>query len=321
MHESTTTQREAGPAREAAREADESARRDCPECGGRVVRDDEHGESACRDCGLVLEERALDRGPEWRSFEDGRERGRVGAPSTLLLHDKGLSTTIGWKDRDAYGNRLGARKRTRLSRLRTWDRRFRTKDAHERNLKHALGEIRRMASALGLPDSCTETAGVLYRRALERDLLPGRSIESVSTACLYAAARQHGTPRTLGAFERVSRVERLPIQRAYRYLCRELGLEIAPADPLQYVHRYASALDASDETERVAADLLQSAKREGAHSGKSPSGLAASALYAAGRLTDESLTQGRVSEAADVSEVTIRNRYRELLDAGDSGVE
>lgn len=287
----------------------------CPECSGQIVHDD-NGERSCAECGLVVDDTLIDRGPEWRAFhsEERDEKSRVGAPTTQLMHDKGLSTTISWQNTDAYGQAVSDRKRARLERLRTWDERFRTKDAHERNLKQALGEISRMASALDVLEPVRETAGAIYRRAVDDGLLPGRSIEGMSTAALYAAARQHGTPRQLSAFAEVSRVEEIRIQRAYRYVSRELGLAIEPADPLEYVPQFASALDVSDEATRQARDLLTTAKSRGAHSGKSPAGLAAAALYAATHLTNEQLTQETVSDAAHVSMVTIRNRYQELLD-------
>lgn len=288
----------------------------CPECDGQVIHDGDHRETTCAVCGLVVDEVSIDRGPEWRAFhsDEKHEKSRVGAPTTQLMHDKGLSTTISWRDTDAYGQAVSNRKRAQLQRLRTWDERFRTKDAHERNLKQALGEISRMASALDVPEFVRETAGVLYRRAVDENLLPGRSIEGMATASLYAAARQHGTPRPLSEFAEVSRVEKIRIQRAYRYLSRELGLQIEPADPLEYVPQFASALDVSDEAMRQARDLLTTATAQGVHSGKSPAGLAAAALYAATHLTNEQLTQETVSNAAHISKVTIRNRYQELLE-------
>jgi transcription initiation factor TFIIB len=294
----------------------------CPECEGPVVSDTEHGERVCADCGLVVEEDSIDRGPEWRAFT-GAERdnkSRVGAPTTKMMHDKGLSTNIGWQDKDAYGNALSGRQREKMQRLRTWNERFRTRDSKERNLKQALGEIDRMASALGLPENVRETASVIYRRALDEDLLPGRSIEGVSTAALYAAARQAGTPRSLDEIARVSRVDRMELTRTYRYVVRELSLEIQPADPESYVPRFASDLDLSDETERRARDLLRTAKGTDVLSGKSPVGLAAAAVYAASLLTNEKVTQSAVSEVADISEVTIRNRYKELLAVEDPAI-
>ncbi|SNZ02830.1 transcription initiation factor TFIIB [Natronoarchaeum philippinense] len=292
----------------------------CPECGGTLVSDEERGETVCSECGLVVEEDEIDRGPEWRAFDAAEkdEKSRVGAPTTKMMHDEGLSTNIGWQNKDAYGQSLSSSQREKMSRLRTWNERFRTRDSKERNLKQALGEIDRMASALGLPDTVRETASVIYRRALDEDLLPGRSIEGVATASLYAAARQAGTPRSLDEITAVSRVERDEIARTYRYIGRELGLEIQPADPEQYVPRFASELEISDEAERRARMLLESAKEEGIHSGKSPVGMAAAAVYAAALLTNEQVTQSEVGEVANVSEVTIRNRYHELLDADDA---
>jgi Transcription initiation factor TFIIIB, Brf1 subunit/Transcription initiation factor TFIIB len=181
---------------------------ECPECQGNVITDEGHGETVCADCGLVVDSDNVDRGPEWRAF-DAKEKdnkSRVGAPTTNTMHDKGLSTNIDWRDKDAYGRSLSSRQRQKMQRLRKWNERFRTRDSKDRNLKQALGEVDRMASAQGLPDNVRETASVIYRRALEEDLLPGRSIEGVSTACVYAAARMAGVPRSLDQIAEVSRV-------------------------------------------------------------------------------------------------------------------
>jgi transcription initiation factor TFIIB len=232
-----------------------------------------------------------------------------------MMHDKGLSTNIGWQDKDAYGRALSARQRQKMQRLRTWNERFRTQSSRDRNLKQALGEIERMASALGLPQNIRETASVIYRRALQEDLLPGRSIEGVATAAIYAAARQANAPRSLDEVATVSRVERSEIARTYRYIVRELNLGVQPADPRSFVSRFVSELGLSGDVERRANELLESAKQAGVHSGKSPVGLAAAAVYAGALLTNESITQAEVSDVASVSEVTIRNRYQELLQA------
>ena len=290
----------------------------CPECGGSVTAADTD-ERVCADCGLVIEEQRIDAGPEWRAFDAAErdERSRVGAPMTEMLHDKGLSTTIGFDKTDAYGNALGGRKRRQLKRLRTWNRRSKTEDAHDRNLRHALGEIDRMASALGLPQPIRETASVIYRRALDEDLLRGRSIEGMAAASLYAASRLDGVARSIDEIATVSRVGDLEIKRAYRYIDRELGLETPPAHPNEYLGRFASELDCEEATERLARDLAETAVEEAVHSGKSPVGIAASALYAASRLRNGGLTQATISETANVSEVTIRNRYREVLEVAE----
>jgi transcription initiation factor TFIIB len=194
---------------------DERGVLDCPECGGNVIADSGHGETICADCGLVIAENEIDRGPEWRAFDsqEKSQKSRVGAPTTKMMHDKGLSTNIDWRDKDAYGRSLGSRQRAKMQRLRKWNERFRTRDSKDRNLKQALGEIDRMASALGLPETVRETASVIYRRALDGNLLPGRSIEGVSTSAVYAAARQAGVPRSLDEITDVSRVEKSEIAR------------------------------------------------------------------------------------------------------------
>lgn len=288
---------------------------DCPECGGRLRVDDEHAEITCEECGLIVDEGGIDRGPEWRTYEDGERtnRSRVGAPTTKLMHDEGLSTVIGWQNRDSYGRSLNARQRSKMQRLRTWDERFRTRSHKERNLKQALGEINRMGSALGLPGDVRETAGVIYRRALEEDLLPGRTIEGVATSALYAAARQADQPRSIDEIAAVSRVSEIEFKRTYRYVVRELNLPVKPANPRSFVRRIASALELDEETEEQANAILREAEGTGVFNGKSPVGLAAAAIYAAGQLRGIALTQDDVSEVANVSNVTIRNRYKELL--------
>lgn len=293
--------------------------RRCPECDGTIVDDEERAESVCVDCGLVVDEEGIDRGPEWRAFDSAErdEKSRVGSPTTPTIHDKGLSTMIGWQDKDAHGRQLGSEKRRRFSRLRTWDERFRVRDSADRNLKHALGEIDRMASALGLPENVRETASVLYRRALEEDMLPGRSIEGMATAALYAAARLEGIARSIDEITPVSRVDDLEVKRTYRYLTRELELEVPPTDPRSFVGRFSSDLGCSEETERRSRELIAQAMDAEVHSGRNPVGIAAAAIYAAAQLTNESITQDDISEVANVSNVTIRNRYVEILEAAE----
>jgi transcription initiation factor TFIIB len=289
----------------------------CPECDGHLAHDHKHGETACVECGFIADENEIDHGPEWRAHtsNEREQRSRVGSPTTKMLHDEGVSTEIDWRNEDAYGNSLSSRQRQKMNRLRTWHTRSQTVTAQERNLKHALGEIERMASALGLPQSTRETASVIYRRALDDDLLRGRSIEGMSTAAVYAAARQAGIPRSLDEVAAVSRIEQLRITRAYRHLARELGLEIEPADPLNYIPRLASGLDLSEEAEQQSRDLLTAVieTEERYLSGKNPVGLAAAAVYAGALLTNEKVTQPAVGEVADISAVTIRKRYQDLI--------
>lgn len=285
----------------------------CPECGGDLFEDG--GEKVCGECGLVVEEDMIDPGPEWRAF-DSQEReskSRVGSPTTVTMHDKGLTTSIDWRDKDAYGNSLSPEKRRRMRRMRKWQERIRTKDSSERNLQFALSEIDRMSSALGVPRDVREIASVLYRRALEKDLIRGRSIEGVASACLYAACRTKGIPRSLEEIETASRVKRKEIGRTYRYISQELGLEMEPVDPKQYVPRYCAELNLSEAVQIKAKEIIEKTKEAGLLSGKSPTGFAAAAIYAASLLCNEKRTQREVAEVANVTEVTIRNRYQEQI--------
>jgi len=205
---------------------EESVQSVCPECGSRqLVHDYERAELVCQNCGLVLDEEFIDRGPEWRAFDHDQrmKRSRVGAPMTFTIHDKGLSTMIDWRNRDSYGRAISSKNRAQLYRLRKWQRRIRVSNATERNLAFALSELDRMASALGLPRNVRETAAVVYRDAVDKNLIRGRSIEGVAAAALYAACRQCSVPRTLDEIAEVSRVSRKEIGRTYRFISRELG--------------------------------------------------------------------------------------------------
>ncbi|WP_114578751.1 transcription initiation factor IIB family protein [Saliphagus sp. LR7] len=313
--ERPTRQRESTQTTTQAEETDE---RTCEECGSvDLVTSGDQGELVCEGCGLVVNETNIDRGPEWRAFNttERNNKSRVGAPTTQTMHDKGLTTTIDWKDKDAYGRSLSSEKRTQMNRLRKWQERIRTKDAGERNLQFALSETDRMASALGVPRSTREVASVIYRRALSEDLIRGRSIEGVATGCLYAACRQEGIPRSLEEVAEVSRVERKEIGRTYRYVAQELSLEMQPTDPTEYVPRFCSKLEVSEEVQAKAMEIIEITTEKGLLSGKSPTGYAAAAIYAATLLCKEKKTQREVADVAQVTEVTIRNRYQEQIEA------
>ena len=312
-----------GPTRQRERTTEEETETEeetgCPECeSDSLVRSaDGGGELVCEDCGLVIEEENIDRGPEWRAFNhsERQSKSRVGAPTTQTMHDKGLTTQIDWKDKDAYGRSISSEKRSQMHRLRKWQERIRTKDAGERNLQFALSEIDRMSSALGVPRSVREVASVIYRRALDDDLIRGRSIEGVATAALYAACRQENIPRSLDEVAEVARVEQKEIGRTYRYIAQELSLGLKPVDPVQYVPRFCSELGLSEEVEQKTREIIEVTAEKGMLSGKSPTGYAAAAIYAASLLCNEKKTQREVAEVAQVTEVTIRNRYQEQIEA------
>jgi transcription initiation factor TFIIB len=283
------------------------------------VRDYSRAQITCTNCGLVLTDRIIDEGPEWRAFDQEQrdKRARVGAPLTFTIHDKGLSTMIDWRNRDSYGKDLAPKRRAQIYRLRKWQRRIRVSDATERNLAYALSELDRMASSLGLPRNVREIAAMLYRRAVEQRLIRGRSIEGVAAAALYAACRQSRIPRTLDEVAEVSRVGKKEIGRSYRFIARELRLSIPPTSPIDYVPRFISELKLLGEVQAQAIQILKKAANNGLTSGRGPTGVAAAAIYVASVLANSRRTQREVAAVARVTEVTVRNRYKELVEKLD----
>lgn len=279
----------------------------CPECDGRLTPDGD--ETVCDGCGLVVAEDRLDRGPEWRSFaDDDRNPARCGAPLTRSRHDRGLSTEIG------RCTRVKGHKRRQWARLRRQHQRTKIRSKRERNQVYGFTEIRRLVSALSLPERIRDQACSLFRSAQEENLLRGRTIEGFACAGVYAACRVGGISRTVDELLEVSKATAGEHHAAYDALNRELGLPIAPAKPVEYLPRFASELDCSAETRRHARELAGRAVAEGYANGRNPSGVAAGCLYLAGQLTDEGLTQAAAADVADVTPVTVRKTYTALRD-------
>jgi transcription initiation factor TFIIB len=292
----------------------------CPECGSNhLSKDYSRAELVCRNCGFVLDENMIDQGPEWRAFdsEQREKRARTGAPMTYTIHDKGLSTMIGWKNRDSYGKLIPTRNRAQLYRLRKWARRIRISNATEKSLAIAFSELDRMASSIGLPRTVRETAAMIYRKAALKKLARGRSVEGVITAALYAACRQCHVPRTLDEISSVAHISRKEIGRTYRYVSRELGLKLLPTSPEDYISRFCSELKLSGDVRAKTVVILQEAADRELTSGRGPAGMAAASLYIASVLCGERRTQREVADVAGVTEVTIRNRYKELAEKLD----
>ncbi|MFB0501119.1 MAG: transcription initiation factor IIB family protein [Candidatus Bathyarchaeia archaeon] len=287
----------------------------CPECGGtNLIHDYDTGETICSGCGLVLREQMMDKGPEWRAFtqEEKNSRSRVGIPTSYSVHDKGLSTAIGRVDRDAFGRKLPLSTRLQMWRLRKWQIRSRVHSSVDRNLAQAMAELDRLSDKVYAPGPVKEKAAVIYRKALDKGLVRGRSIAAIAAAALYAACRTSETPRTLREVAEASLVDKKDVARCYRLLLRELNIRMPIADPLTYISKIAEKTGISGPTQGLAINILGKAKRKRAASGKDPMGLAAAALYIACLQNNEKKTQKDIAEAAGVTEVTVRNRYKSL---------
>lgn len=293
----------------------------CPNCASmNLYTDYSHGEIVCRDCGFVLEDGMFDFGPEWRAFDEDQKsrRSRTGGLVRYAKLNKGLTTEIDRYDRDIRGGAIQPERKAQLYRLRKWQRRSRMSDSIQRNLSIALPELDRMCAYLNIPNNIKEECAMWYRRAVSKGLVRGRSIECVVAAIIYLISRRHHLPKTLEELEEASGVKRKDIGRSYRFVCRRLDVKMPVATPIDYVPRFASELGLSGRTEAKAIEILEEAAKKGIISGKGPTGVAAAAIYLAGKITDDKQTQkGIAGKLVGVTEVTIRNRYEELARALD----
>jgi transcription initiation factor TFIIB len=287
----------------------------CTECGSfDLLRDYETGELVCERCGFVVSSTLMDQGPEWRAFDqEQRDKlPRVGAPVTWTIHDKGLSTTIGWQDRDAQGRKLNPEERARLYRLRKWQRRSKVSDSTQRNLAHALSEMSKIAYKLNLPRNVMETSSMIYRRAINKQLIRGRTIQSVAVASIYMACRQCKIIRSLDDVSKAANITKKEAARNYRFLLRELNPDVPKVDPQGYISKIVNKLQLSGETEILSMKILDQASELRLTNGRGPSGIAAACIYISSQITNDRRTQGEIAKEAQVTEVTIRNRYKEL---------
>jgi transcription initiation factor TFIIB len=292
----------------------------CTECGSRnLERDTTRGELVCNECGLVLEDSEIDMGAEWRVFspEHGESLARTGAPTTYLLHDKGLSTSIDWQNRDYSGKRLSSSNRSQYHRMRKWQQRARVKNSFDRNLTQALPEIARIGEKLGLAKALTEETSLVYRKALERNLTRGRSIDALVAASVYLTCNRNKLGRTLDEVCGATRVGRKELTKSYKVLKHALGIRMDVNHPVDFVPGFISKLGLPSEVMTETFEILRLAEERELTYGKSPTGIAAAAIYIAAHVVGNNRTQREIADISHVTEVTIRNRYKELANALD----
>jgi transcription initiation factor TFIIB len=283
-----------------------------------VVTDPDTGELIRKDTGEVISDNVLSQEKEWRSFdiEEGKNRARVGAPTSLAFHDMGLSTMIGKEATDAAGNLIDSATRMRMGRLRMWNSRSQSHSPTERNLQHAFTMLSRIKDRLGLPNHVTEKAAYTYRKAQERGLIRGDSIGSVLAASIYVAARQSGVLRTLDDISESSNVKPKQAARSYRRIVSTLDIKVPMIDPTKYIVKVANNLNFDEKIKRKALELMEQAQKKNILVGKDPISMAASILYLVNLLAEGQQnvprTQAEIAKAAGVTEVTVRNRSKEL---------
>jgi transcription initiation factor TFIIB len=287
---------------------------ECPSCGTKEIRiDPSRGEKICSNCGLVVLGSLFDRGREWIAFdyEQMSNKARTGPPRRVTRHDKGLSTSIGRGSEIAW--KVPRKKRYQYYRIKKLQKRL--SDSKDRNLSFAFSELQRYVSFLDLPKPVHERVARYYEQALDKDLIRGRSIEDVVAALIYAVSKQMKTPRILEEIAEVSGRDKISISRAYRYITRQLGIRILPADPVNLIPRFRTKLNLSAKIEAKAIRILKKAKKEDVTHGKAPTGVAAATLYIAANLNDEEIKQRDIAKVLPITEVTLRHRQREIVDA------
>ena len=297
------------------RESDEGISK-CPECGkADLFRDDKVGELVCENCGTVATSKIYNLGPEWRAFNIAQreKRTRVGAPTTMTMHDKGLSTIIDWSGKDVYGRRLKPEQMAQAYRLRKWNRRSKVSGSSQRNLAYALSELTKDAYKLNLPKNVLETASVIYRQVVRKRFIRGRSIRGMAAASIYMACRQCKVVRTLEEVGNVSGISKKDCARNYRFLLRKLETQVPPVEAQRYVSKLVNHLHLSGNVENLAMNIIELATDLRLTSGRGPSGIASAAIYISCILCGERRTQAQLSKNAHVTEVTIRNRYQEII--------
>jgi transcription initiation factor TFIIB len=287
----------------------------CNNNSGQIITDTESGEIICRNCGMVMLDNVQETRPEWRSFtteEAKNSRSRTGMPTSLARHDKGLATIIGRTNKDASGQVLDAAMRTTMERLRTWDFRTQAHTSTDRNLRQAFSELDRLKDKLGLPDSVIEKTAYIYRKVQERGLVRGRTISSVLAAAAYIACREMGMSRTLDDIAHLNNIKHKELARTFRLLVLELDLKVPMIDPMKCVVKVANKAKLSEKTKRQAMNIMHNIIKSGVSAGKDPMGLAGSVIYMSSINTGETITQMDIADAAGVTEVTIRNRYKDI---------
>ena len=278
------------------------------ESHGPLVTDNIRGEILCARCGVILADKVEDSGPEQKSFsaEDYNNSTRTGLGSALSIHDKGLSTIIGNTDRDASGNSISTYMKYTFNRLRTWDSRSKS-NSSERNLRSAFVIMGAIQSKLDVSDAVVERAAYLYRKALTKNIIRGRTISGMILSALYVACRESGVPRTLQDVSSAGNISFKDLSRHYRVFVKALELQVDSLNPSELVSKIGANVGLSEKAQRDALDIIETAKKKGLADGKNPMSLAATALFLSGIMNDESATQDKIAKASGISSVTIRN--------------
>lgn len=275
----------------------------CPECGGLIQDFYERGETVCKSCGLIVFERSLDishSGIRAYTKQEKDKKERTGCPISILMPDIGLSTII---DRSKIKNpdlRRAAKWNTHM----TWE---------KRNMLIAITELKRIGSNLNFPERVKKAAIRLYKEVFKRKLLRGRSINGMVAACSYFICKDEKVPITLQEILDEASINANIVKKCYKILVRELNLKSSHIDPISLIPRYCADLDLGIEIEKETIKVLRNYISKSSICGKDPKGLCAGSIYLVAKLKNRKVSQKEISRIINVTEVTLRSRYKELL--------
>ena len=288
----------------------------CPECLKKtnIIFDYNTGDIICGECGLVISEKIIDQGPGWRAYNSSErdKKAHTGSPINITISDKGLTTNIGSNNKDFYGNKIKPKKRVQIYRMRKWNNRARLHNAIDKNLLKAMYELNKLTSQLEIPKFIKEEAAFLYRRALDNGKIKGRNIIGMITAALYVTCRMHDIPRTYNDFHRYSELSKRSLTRFSRIFIETMNIKVPPADPKIFVPRFCTALKLSTHVQNKVYKILDIINQKKITVGRGTTKLVAAVIYISAILEGERRSQKEIAQVTNISEVTLRNRYREL---------
>jgi transcription initiation factor TFIIB len=289
----------------------------CPSCHGYLIGDLEKGEILCPRCGFVATDQVVDPSPEWKQmdYEERSKHMRVGLPSTFSLHDFGLSTDISSDSRDSHGRYLDPYNRQNAMRMQKWQRRIRTSSSGERSLSIALGKISEASDMLRLPNPIVEEASHIFRKSAKQSVSKSKSIAGMAASSIYLACRRSNVNRSLKEIAKAAGIQSRAAAKYYRLLINEVEKNYVPPPSVQkYISKLVNKEKINARVERLAYELSDKANESEISSGKTPSGLAAAYVYISSVMCGEHIPQREIAEFAEVTEVTVRNRCREILE-------
>ena len=288
----------------------------CDPSESKMITDVESGEIICNRCGIVVVQYLEDTKKIWHKAEDNISDTRNGNPSSLTLYDQGLATKIGDTNRDASGNVINSMMMVRLNRMKNLDRRSQINKS-ARNLGRAFRQLDSLKDKLGLSNAVIEKTAYIYRKVQEAGLVRGRKVNTVLGASLYVACREFEIPRTLREISLVNNEKYRETSRVYRQIVLHLGKQVPRINLFRYVEKVGKKAKLDEKNIREALRLMKKVQETGLSAGKEPMGIVGAVIYLSLPKSDENIrqriiTQAIIADAAGVSEVTIRNVYKEI---------